>query len=166
MSVLKDSPVALSRRQLLTATGTGLVAAAGLSAGLSMVGAPRSAAAADTASADEQIKTLSGGKATEGKVKVDGPEIAENGNTVPVTIEVDSPMTADNYVKAVHVFADGNPTPNVASFTFTPQSGKAFAKFRIRLAKTQNVKAVALMSDGSAFVGAKEIKVTIGGCGG
>lgn len=161
MSVLKDSPLALSRRQLLTAAGTGLVAAAGLS-----VIAARPAAAADAASVDEQITKLAGGAPKTGKVKVDGPEIAENGNTVPVTIEVESPMTADNYVKAVHVFADGNPTPVVASFTFTPLAGKAFAKFRIRLAKTQNVKAVATMSDGSSYIGSKEIKVTIGGCGG
>lgn len=159
MSVLKESRLALSRRQLLTAAGTGLVAAAGLSV---MTARPAAAAA----SAEEMITKVAGGAPKEGRVKVDGPEIAENGNTVPVTIEVESPMTADNYVKSVHVFADGNPSPEVASFTFTPQSGKAFAKFRIRLAKTQNVKAVATMSDGSSYIGSKEIKVTIGGCGG
>ncbi|MFA7429400.1 MAG: thiosulfate oxidation carrier protein SoxY [Rhodospirillaceae bacterium] len=159
MSVLKDTHLALSRRRLLTAAGTGLVAAAGLS-----VVAARPAAAAPTAA--EQITKVAGGTPKEGRVKIDGPEIAENGNTVPVTIEVESPMTADNYVKSVYVFADGNPAPDVASFNFTPQSGKAYAKFRIRLAKTQNVKAVAVMSDGSSYIGSKEIKVTIGGCGG
>ena len=76
------------------------------------------------------------------------PEIAENGNTVPFTISVDSPMTDKDYVKAVHVISTGNPQPGVATFRFTPQSGKAAAASRMRLAETQDVIALAELSDG------------------
>jgi sulfur-oxidizing protein SoxY len=75
-------------------------------------------------------------------------------------------MTDADYVKAVHVFADGNPNPGVASFFFTPMVPKAAAQFRIRLAQTQNVVVVAEMADGSLHTAKKEVKVTIGGCGG
>lgn len=109
---------------------------------------------------------LNGRAAGEGAVKLDAPEIAENGNTVPIGFSVDSPMTAENYVKKVHLFADGNPTPSVASFEFTPMSGKASASTRMRLAKTQNVVAIAEMSDGSVVKASAKVKVTIGGCGG
>jgi sulfur-oxidizing protein SoxY len=75
-------------------------------------------------------------------------------------------MTADDYVKSVHFFADGNPNPQVADYTFTPLSPKAAAQLRIRLAKTQTITAVAVMSSGDVYSAAKEVKVTIGGCGG
>ena len=116
---------------------------------------------------DEYISKFTGGKsAAEGKLTLDMPEIAENGNTVPLTISVDSPMTTDNYVKRVMVVADGNPSPTVGTFHFTPSSGTADVSTRIRLAKTQNVHAVAEMSDGSFYTAKREVKVTIGGCGG
>ena len=102
----------------------------------------------------------------DGKIKVDLPEIAENGNTVPVKVSVDSPMTADNYVKSVHLVSEGNPSPEMASFHFTPASGKANAAARMRLAKTQNVVGIAEMSDGKFYVSKTQVKVTIGGCGG
>jgi sulfur-oxidizing protein SoxY len=102
----------------------------------------------------------------EDKVTLNLPEIAENGNTVPMTFEIDAPMTADVYVKDVMVMADGNPSPDVAVFHFTPMSGKASASTRMRLAGTQNVVAVAQLSDGTAMMGKKQVKVTIGGCGG
>ncbi|WP_153768759.1 thiosulfate oxidation carrier protein SoxY [Labrenzia sp. CE80] len=122
------------------------------------------AAAAET---DEAIKAFSGGAMPDsGKISLDAPEIAENGNTVPVSVSVDSPMTADNYVESVLILAEGNPSPAVATFHFTAMSGEAAAKTRIRLAKTQNVIAVARMSDGTTFMDKKEVKVTIGGCGG
>ncbi|MEM5582630.1 MULTISPECIES: thiosulfate oxidation carrier protein SoxY [unclassified Roseibium] len=116
---------------------------------------------------DAAIKAFTGGAApTEGTVSLDTPEIAENGNTVPVGVSVDSPMTADSYVESVLILADGNPSPAVATFHFTAMSGAAEAKTRIRLAKTQDVIAVARMNDGSTFIDRKEVKVTIGGCGG
>ena len=106
------------------------------------------------------------GTAQPGKVTIGAPEIAENGNTVPITISVESPMTAANYVKSIVVAADGNPLPGVARFDLTPANGEANVQFRIRLAQTQNLVAVAQMSDGSLWTATKLIKVTIGGCGG
>ena len=93
-------------------------------------------------------------------------KIAENGNAVPVTVTVDSPMTDKDYVEAIHVVADGNPNPGVASFTLTPLAGKAEVQLRVRMASTQKVIALAEMSDGSLWTLAREVKVTIGGCGG
>ncbi|MDQ4060588.1 MAG: thiosulfate oxidation carrier protein SoxY, partial [Pseudomonadota bacterium] len=88
------------------------------------------------------------------------------GNVVPLNIEVESPMTEQDYVKAVHIFADGNPAPFVATYFFLPVNGKAAASTRIRLARTQNIVAVAEMSNGALHMAKSEIKVTIGGCGG
>ena len=127
---------------------------------------PRIVAASEAAVADA-IKKLYDGKAmSDGRIKLDVPPIAENGLVVPINIEVESPMTDADYVKAVHVFADGNPLPNVVSYRFTPASGKAAAAMRMRLAQTQNVVCVAEMSNGALFTAAANIKVTIGGCGG
>ena len=124
-------------------------------------------AAADPAAVAAALKNLVGDKPmSEGKVTLTMPEIAENGNTVPLEIAVESPMTDADFVKAVHVLAEGNPQPDVVSFFFTPASGKAAAATRMRLASTQNVIAVAEMSDGSLFSTKREVKVTIGGCGG
>jgi sulfur-oxidizing protein SoxY len=156
----QDRTPALSRRHLLLGAGTGVLAAAALSI------APRPARA-DAPAVDEMLGKLTGGaQAKTGKVELKLPQIAENGNTVPFTVTVDSPMTESDYVKAIHVVADGNPLPGVASFYFTPLSGKAEVSSRMRLAKTQNIKAVAVMSDGSVYANQQEIKVTIGGCGG
>ncbi len=94
------------------------------------------------------------------------PEIAENGLVVPIGVEVESPMTDADYVKAVHVFADGNPQPGVVSYQFTPACGKASAATRMRLAQTQDVICIAEMSNGDLFSAKANVKVTIGGCGG
>ena len=100
------------------------------------------------------------------KIKLDIPEIAENGLVVPVTVDIESPMTENDHVAAVHIFADGNPLPNVISYRFTPACGKASASTRMRLAQTQNVICVAEMSTGALFSAKAQVKVTIGGCGG
>ena len=122
---------------------------------------------ADGAAVAAKIKALTGGKsAGDGSISLDLPEIAENGNAVKVAFSVDSPMTPDNYVKTVHVMADGNPTPDVASFNFTPAMGACSASTRMRLAKTQNIVMLAEMSDGSFRKAQQTVKVTIGGCGG
>ena len=116
---------------------------------------------------DDLIKKFTGGKtATEGRVRLDLPEIAENGNTVPMTVSVESPMSEQSYVSDVLVVADGNPRGGIVTFHFSPASGVAEANTRIRLAETQNVIAVAKMNDGSFFTASKQVKVTIGGCGG
>lgn len=99
-------------------------------------------------------------------IKLELPEIAENGNTVPIKVSVDSPMTDADHVRAVHLFSEGNPAPEIASYKFSTKSGKAEASSRIRLAKTQNVVAVAEMSDGKFYMTKTQVKVTIGGCGG
>jgi sulfur-oxidizing protein SoxY len=128
--------------------------------------APRMAVA-DEAGVAAAIKKLYGDKTFEsGKLKLDVPEIAENGLVVPVNVEVESPMTEADHVKAVHVFADGNPFPDVVSYRFTPACGKAAASTRMRLAQTQNIICIAEMSDGKLYMAKSNVKVTIGGCGG
>lgn len=145
-----------TRRQALTAGAAGALA----------VLLPRMVLADEAAVADA-LKKLYGGKAmAEGRVKLDVPPIAENGLVVPIGVEVESPMTEADYVKAVHVFADGNPLPGVVSYRFTPDCGKAAAATRMRLAQTQNVVCVAEMSNGTLFTAKSNVKVTIGGCGG
>ncbi len=148
-----------TRREAL---GLGAGAAVFLATGMS----PDPAAAA----AEEAMKLVmdfAGGQMpATGKITLSAPEIAENGNTVPISISVDSAMTADDYVAEVMIVAEGNPLPGVARFNFSPMSGVAEASTRMRLAKTQRVVAVAKMSNGAVFMDAKEVKVTIGGCGG
>lgn len=122
---------------------------------------------ADEAAVAAEIKKLYGDKSlASGKIKLDIPEIAENGLVVPINVEVESPMTDADHVKAVHIFADGNPLPGVVTYKFTPACGKAAASTRMRLAQTQNVVCVAEMSNGSLFTAKANVKVTIGGCGG
>ncbi len=146
-----------TRREALT-----LAAVAGLAAFL----APKMLLA-DEAAVAVEIKKLYGDKKMEsGKVKLDVPEIAENGLVVPINIDVESPMTDLDYVKAVHVFADGNPLPGVVSYKFTPACGKASASTRMRLAQTQNIVCIAEMSNGNLHMAKSNVKVTIGGCGG
>ena len=116
---------------------------------------------------DEVIKKFTGGKTpAQGKIKLDLPEIAENGNTVPMMVTVESPMTEQSHVTDVLVLASENPRSGVATFHFTPASGIAEANTRIRLAATQDVIAVAKMNDGTFYMANKQVKVTIGGCGG
>lgn len=150
----------LNRRSVL---GLGLGGAA-----IAVVGARVDLAHADVADLVAQRVADFAGDAeiTEGGVTVDAPEIAENGNTVPVGVLVDSAMEGDDMALEVLVLADGNPAPGVATFKFSAMSGEASATTRIRLARTQNVHAYAKMADGSVRHGVAEVKVTIGGCGG
>jgi sulfur-oxidizing protein SoxY len=150
------------RREFLAVAGGAAIVVAG--AGIA-VAQDKPAAAANPY--DEAFgKLTKGAKPTEGKVTVDMPEIAENGNTVPFTVLVDSPMSDKDYVKTVHILSPGNPQPVVGSFHFTADSGKASVSGRMRLAKTQDIVAIAEMSDGKLFSGKRAVKVTIGGCGG
>ena len=135
-------------------------------AALSLIGWSNDASAAAKETAEQIAKFTGGKEAVKGKISVDLPEIAENGNTVPLTFTVDAPMTADNHVSEVLVVADGNPNPGVATFHFTPLAGKASAQTRIRLATTQNIIVVAKTTKGEFLTGQKLVKVTIGGCGG
>lgn len=148
----------LSNRRQAMAIGAGAIAA-------TILGPTGPAFAANDF--DDLIKKFTGGKtAAQGRIKLDLPEIAENGNTVPMTVMVESPMTPQSHVTEVLVVADGNPRAGVATFHFSPASGVAEANTRIRLATTQNIVAIAKMNDGSFFTASKQVKVTIGGCGG
>ena len=104
--------------------------------------------------------------ATESDIYLDLPEIAENGNQVKVSFEMDSPMTEGDHVKTVYILADGNPSPNVAKFYFTPEMGSCSATTRMRLSKTQNVYLLAENNNGQFLMTNAKVKVTIGGCGG
>ncbi|AVO37138.1 thiosulfate oxidation carrier protein SoxY [Pukyongiella litopenaei] len=115
---------------------------------------------ARAATVDDLIAEFTGGAdVAEGGVELDAPEIAENGNTVPIEVGAEG-------ASAIMVLAAGNPTPPVATFNFGPLSGASRAKTRIRLAGTQDVIAVAKLADGSFARTSKNVKVTIGGCGG
>ena len=144
----------LARRRLL------VVAAAGAFG----VGGGSALATPDTAR--KAILDLVKREPRPGRISIRAPEIAENGNSVPVTVTVESPMSDADHVKAIHVVADGNPNPNVLSMSLSPASGKAQADFRVRMAQTQSIIAVAETSDGQLFIASREVKVTIGGCGG
>jgi sulfur-oxidizing protein SoxY len=112
------------------------------------------------ATVEENIAAFTGGaEIGEGGLTLTAPEIAENGNTVPV--EVSAPGAV-----SIMILATGNPTPAVGTFNFGPLAGAHMASTRIRLAKTQNVMAIAKMADGSFVQAQQEVKVTIGGCGG
>lgn len=149
-----------SRRDVLAVTGTGLVVAAGVAA------LPRAALATEAEVDKLAAEKTAGVAPKDGKITLDVPELAENGATVQFIVSVDSPMTDKDHVKAIHLFTEGNPFPQAASYFFTPMSGKASVTGRIRLATSQKVRAIAVMSDGSTYVARKDVKVTVGGCGG
>jgi len=155
----KERRMNISRRKVL-ALGAGLGAVV-------LTGLESTIAFADEAATQAAIDAFANGaEVGNGKISLTAPEIAENGNTVPISVDVDSPMTDDEHVQSVVILAEGNPNPGVVTFHFTPANGVAAATTRMRLAKTQNVVAIAKMSDGSVVMDKKLVKVTIGGCGG
>jgi sulfur-oxidizing protein SoxY len=112
------------------------------------------------AAVEDAIQAFTGGAAVgEGGITLDTPEIAENGNTVPVSVSAPGAV-------AIMLLAAGNPNPDVGTFTFGPLAASQSASTRIRLASTQDVIAIAKMADGSFVQAKNEVKVTIGGCGG
>lgn len=146
-------------------TRRGIMALAAGGMALSLL--PRPAFAQMSAATQAAVDRVRGTRTPqEGRITLRLPPIAENGNTVPLSVSIESPMTAADHVKAVHLFADKNPTPDIATFQFTPAMGRASADTRIRLGQTQDVLALAEMSDGSLYLARAEVKVTIGGCGG
>ena len=146
-----------SKRQFLRTAGIAAVAA---------IIAPRLAGASPAEVAADIKKRYGDKKMESGRIKLDVPQIAENGLVVPINVEVESPMTSADFVKSVHVYAEKNPLPAVVSYKFTPEAGKAAASTRMRLAETQDIVVVAEMSNGQIFSTRAEVKVTIGGCGG
>jgi sulfur-oxidizing protein SoxY len=99
-----------------------------------------------------------------GKVKLDLPPLVENGNTVPMTVSIASPMTSDDYVKSIHVFNEKNPQPNIGNFYLGPHAGRAQISTRIRLADSQKVVAIARLSDDSFWSVSVEVVVTLAAC--
>ncbi len=99
-----------------------------------------------------------------GRVKVDLPPLVDNGNTVPLSVTVDSPMTEGDHVRAIHVFSEKNPEPVMVRFRLGPRAGRAAVSTRVRLADTQTVVAIAEMSDGSFWSGSVDVVVTLSSC--
>ena len=115
--------------------------------------------------ADEAIKKIIGGAPIkDGKVTLTIPPLVENGNLVVLKVNVDSPMTANDYVKTIHVIAEANPSPNIFTVYLTPRSGTANVTTRVRLADSQRVWAIAQMSNGSFWRGSAETLVTLSAC--
>jgi sulfur-oxidizing protein SoxY len=148
-----------SRREFLRAAGAG---AAGL--GLASVFAVEPARATPAAMEQAIRKVVGSARVNPGKVKLDLPPLSENGHAVPLTVSVESPMTAADHVTALHVFTEKNPQPDVATFRFGPRAGQARVATRIRLADTQTVVAIGELSDGSFWSGSATVVVTLAAC--
>jgi sulfur-oxidizing protein SoxY len=147
--------VKLMRREMI-ACAAAVAAVGGLS---------RSASATTPHYADALAAFLDGREVIGSGIVLEAPEVAENGNMVGVSIEVESPMTADDHVRQAVLLSTRNPVAEVARFHFTPLSGRAFAATRIRLAESQEVVALAEMADGSLRRASRLVRVTVGGCG-
>ena len=144
----------ITRREALIAGGLAAAGAASL--------ASSPVAASTPGQMEHAIRSLVGeAEVRKGRVTLDLPPLVENGNTVPMTVTVDSPMTAQDHVKAIHVFNEKNPQANVISAQLGPRAGKAVVTTRIRLAGTQKLTAIAEMSDGSYWSDTQEVIVTL-----
>jgi sulfur-oxidizing protein SoxY len=153
-----DMPRATRRRFLIETAA--LAGAAGIGLSLTPV-----SASATPASMRAAIKKIVGeAPLKKGKLKIDLPPLIENGNAVPLVLTCDSPMTAEDHVKAMHVFTEKNPQPNVISIQLGPRAGRASVSTRIRLADSQKVVAIAQMSDGSFWSEEIEVVVTLAAC--
>jgi sulfur-oxidizing protein SoxY len=147
-----------TRRRFLKATGNAALAGA-------MMRVTLRPADATPAMLNSAIRNVVGeaGLRT-GRVKLDIPPLVENGNTVPMTVSVTSPMSADDYVRSIHVFNEKNPQPYIGNFHLGPYSGRAQVSTRIRLADSQKVVAIAQMSDGSFWSASIDVVVTLAAC--
>ncbi len=114
---------------------------------------------------DEAIRAWTGGARVQtGRVKLDIAPLVDNGNTVPVSVSVDSPMSAADHVVAIAIFNQRNPQADVARFTLGPRAGRASVATRMRLATTQKLSAVARLSDGSYWQHTVDVIVTLAAC--
>lgn len=157
----------MTRRQALERLGAaGVLAMAGAGLG------PREAAAQPLGQSEPvevALKRIFGGRPIEdgaGMITLEVPLIAENGAVVPVAVEVNAPMTPQGYVKHIYIVADKNRIPIVTRVTLTPESGQAYMGANIRLGETGDVRAIVERSDGTLSQVRREVKVTVGGCGG
>jgi sulfur-oxidizing protein SoxY len=141
----------------------------GLAGGVAVLGAAPivtlRSAEATPATLASAIRTITNGAAVKtGKIKLDVPPLVENGNTVPLTVSVASPMAPEDFVKSIHVFNEKNPQPNIGNFYLGPNSGRAQVSTRIRLADSQKVVAIARLSDGSFWSVSVDVVVTLAAC--
>jgi sulfur-oxidizing protein SoxY len=152
---MEPEPRGASRRDVL------LAGIAGLGATVLMI----EPAAATPETMQRAIRQIVGeAPVRKGKVSIDVPALVENGNTVALAIEVQSPMTAQDYVKAIHVLNEKNPQPNVISAHLGPHAGRAKVATRFRLADTQTIVAIAELSDGSFWSASADVIVTLAAC--
>jgi sulfur-oxidizing protein SoxY len=152
------APDTSTRRQFLGLAG----GAAMLGAAPLVIARPAEATPAMLATA---IRNVVGASVVRtGKIKLDVPPLVENGNTVPMTVSVSSPMTPDDYVKSIHVFNEKNPQPNIGNFYLGPRAGRAQISTRIRLADSQKNTAIAQLSDGSFWSASIDVVVTLAAC--
>ena len=134
-------------------------------AGLGIVVIRVAPATATPAAMDAAIRKLVGSSnVSKGRVTLELPPLSENGNTVPLTVSVESPMTEGEHVRAIHIFTELNPQPEVVSFRFGPRAGRARVSTRIRLANTQTVTAIGELSDGSFWTTSAAVVVTLAAC--
>jgi sulfur-oxidizing protein SoxY len=150
-------PRLTSRRQFLRVAG-------GAVAGLGTVMAIRPARATPAEMQDAIRKVVGSARITPGKVTLELPPLIENGNAVPLTVSVDSPMTEADHVKTVHVFTEKNPQPNVVGFHLGPRAGRARVATRVRLADSQTVVAICQLSDGTFWSASADVVVTLAAC--
>jgi sulfur-oxidizing protein SoxY len=158
----------VTRRSVLGALGAAGVAAVAGGA-LGGVRAAAAQALGQNEPLEAALKRVFGGRPMKdgsGTIKLDVPLIAENGSVVPVSVEVSTPMTPQSYVKHIYIVADKNRIPIVTRVALTPDSGQAYMGANIRLGETTDVRAVVEQSDGTLLAVKREVKVTVGGCGG
>ena len=154
-----DDTLQATRRRFLIDTAA-LAGAAGI--WLPLATGPASATPASMRAAIRRV--VGDTQVTTGRVKIDLPPLIENGNAVSLTVAVESPMSVEDHVKAIHVFTEKNPQPNVISVQLGPRAGRATFSSRIRLADSQKVIAIAQMSDGSFWSDEIEVIVTLAAC--
>lgn len=143
-----------------------LVTTAGIAAGIGLgsLAAPGAVRATPAAMQEAIGKVIGPARLNAGRITLDLPPLSENGNAVPLTVSVESPMTEAEHVRAIHVFTEKNPQPEVVSFYLGPRAGRASVATRIRLADTQTVVAVSELSDGSFWSGRADVVVTLAAC--
>ncbi len=165
-----ERALSMTRRTLLRGAGAAGVAAAVPALSPSPARAQGSLASlGPEETVDVTMKRLFGGRPLKdgaAAIKIDMPLIAENGAVVPIAVEVTSPMTPQSYVKSIYVISDKNRRPLNARFNLTPAMGQASVGTNLRLGESTDVRAVAELSDGTLLVARREVKVTVGGCGG
>lgn len=155
---MRRQPTSTRRRFLRLAGSTAAIGALPLAIRVRPVEAtPETMAAA--------IRNVVGGAVIQnGKVRLEIPPLVENGNSVPMTVSVASPMTANDYVKSIYVFNEKNPQPNLGNFYLGPRAGRAQVSTRVRLADSQRITAIAKLSDGSFWSATADVVVTLAAC--